>query len=401
MLLDLADDAFRTQVEAWLRSLDDDSIADTTMLFSLSPGYYPTTLLVLREAELKRRHICDRSSSVLAGPRPDSRLLVSHPSDYEWRFTSMTVELLIERAVAGLPDGSCVLHLGSPSTFLAGARRGPATEHVLIDRSEAVGQLIDGGSSSASRTVIRMDLADGGWPRLGASSVILDPPWYPDYTLLFLMAASHASAGGATLLLCQPTEASRPGVARERQALLAELPALGVELVDHAREALRYEMPHFEWMSLRKLLPEVAVPYDWRVGDLLVLRKTSERRGGRQPQVHRERWSEVRVGPVRIKLRASGASVDMEPLVPGDVLDTVSRRDRVRSRIGMWTSGNRVYGIANSTPIQRLLEACHADWTRGWLDAGRTALQGRVVGVEESTARRLHSVLEIELAEHG
>lgn len=401
MLLDLADDPFRTQVQAWLRSLDDDSIADTRSLFSLSPGYYPTTLLVLREDELKRRQICDRSSHGLAGSVPDSQLLVGHPSDYEWRFTSMTAELLIEWAVAGLPDGSRVLHLGSPSTFLAGARLGLAHEHVLIDRSEAAGQLIDGGSSSVSRTVIRMDLADGGWPRLGASSVILDPPWYPDYTSLFLMAASDASARGATLLLCQPTEASRPGVARERQALLAELPALGVELVEHAREALRYEMPHFERMSLRKLLPEVAVPTDWRVGDLLVLRKASERRGGRQPRVPGERWSEVRVGPVRIKLRDSGSSVDMEPLVPGDVLDTVSRRDRVRSRIGMWTSGNRVYGIANPARIQRLLDVCHRDWTLGCLDAGRTALQGRLVGVEESTARRLHAVLEIELAEHG
>src|SRR2546423_13218878 len=92
------------------------------------------------------------------------------------------------------------------------------------------------------------------------------PPWYPDYTLLFLATASHMCAVDATILLCQPTEASRPGVARERAMILEALPALGLELVRHDPGMPRYEMPHFERMSIRKLLTAAEVPWNWRGG---------------------------------------------------------------------------------------------------------------------------------------
>jgi hypothetical protein len=399
MHLDLVDRSFQVTAESWLRSLDDVTIADLEMLFRASPGYFPTTLLALRDPELQRRRLIDRTTRVDMRPRLGDGLPVSHPADYDWRFTVETADRLVEDAVAEVLPGSSVLHLGTPSTFTVATRRCPSHRHVLVEGNAAVVEALDG--TTGAGTVIGLDLAEQPCPRLGASSAILDPPWYPDYSMLFLIAATDACVVGARLLVCQPSHASRPGVAQERESLLGALPDLGLELVQHATAVVRYEMPHFERMSLRKLLPTVAVPRDWRVGDLLVLRKTGERSMSPSTSLPVERWSEARVGPVRIRLRASGASVDVEPLISRDILDTVSRRDLIRSRIGMWTSGNRVYGIADPVRLHTLLDACHADWTQGSLDAGRTAVHGHRAGVAETVARRLHVILAAELAEHA
>jgi hypothetical protein len=398
MNLDLADQAFRQVAEDWLGSLDDDAVADLTKLFDLSPGYYPTTLSMLREAELKRRHLSDRTPPIRRLPPWRGDMPASHPVDYDWRFTPDTAVRLVDEAVSYALPGACVLHLGTPSTFVLAVRRHLPFHHVLIEGNAAVVDWLD--RAARSGTVLHIDLTKKPCPHLDASVAIVDPPWYPDYTILFLMAASDVCSLGAAVLLCQPTESSRPGVVEERQALLGVLPDLGLEMVGGVASAVRYGMPHFERMALRKLLPAVAVPWDWRTGDLLVLRKIDERRLVRYPTVSAEDWSESRVGPVRIKVRASGSAVDVDPLVAGDILDTVSRRDQTRSRIGMWTSGNRVYGVAHPDSLRTLLDACHADWLRGRLDEDRTVAHGQLTGLGSAVARRVHGILQVELAEH-
>jgi hypothetical protein len=229
---------------------------------------------------------------------------------------------------------------------------------------------------------------------------ILDPPWYPDHTLLFLTAAADACVLGAPLLLCQPTDAARPSVERERSALLGELSSLGLELVEHRFRFLRYETPHFERMSLRKVLPATPIPGDWRVGDLLVLRKVAPRSLVGLPPVQVERWKEARFGPVRVKLRASRSAVEIEPLIPRDILHTVSRRDRIRQRIGMWTSGNRVYGIANPGIVGTVVDWCNRDLSYGRFSMSSVVAHAKRMGLDSLVGERLYSVLEVELSEH-
>jgi hypothetical protein len=118
-----------------------------------------------------------------------------------------------------------------------------------------------------------------------------------------------------------------------------------------------------------------------------------------EPPVHIESWRETTFGPVRIKLRRTEGP-NLASLVPGDVLDTVSRRDPVRSRIGLWTSGNRVFSLDEPEAIGRLIELCHNDVMQSQFALQRTLSHARTVGISRRIARQLFNLLLIELQEH-
>lgn len=399
MRLDVTDRRFRQEAQRWLASLDDAIMADLRAVFAASPGYYPTTLHHLWKIELRRRGLAPARPPIRStgGGRPV--MPVAHPADYDWRFTPETARTLAARAVAGLPNGAVVAHLGTPSTFLAGREFQPSYQHVLVERNQATVDAIRTGCQAGVK-VIQVDLAAEQPPQLEAVAAILDPPWYPADTLAFLAGGSLACRLGARLWLCQPTPATRPGVADERAALLAELSTLGLACEALLPGEVRYHTPHFEAMSLRTALAEVTAPGTWRTGDLLQLQKTATV-AFRAPTGGDDRWwREAQFGPVRIKLRASDGKYDLAPLVPGDVLATVSRRDPIRERIGVWTSGNRVFGLANPGPVADLIDRCHHDLERARFTLARTLENASILGVPAYTAARLFDLLLVEWQEH-
>jgi hypothetical protein len=248
--------------------------------------------------------------------------------------------------------------------------------------------------------IVTLDLARQDPPILNAHAAVLDPPWYVRDTLTFLGAASRVCQHGALIWLCQPTVAARPGIADERAELLRELPRLGLEPIRTFDHAVRYETPHFEAMSLRLTAAELAVPTNWRPGDLFMLRKVGPANNA-QPVACNEQWTEVHFGPVRIKLRATEATGDLTNLVPGDVLSTVSRRDPVREKTGFWTSGNRVYGLVEPTWVGRLIELCNDALEAARFTLTHTLVHARRLGMSTSAAQRLFDVLLVELQEHN
>jgi hypothetical protein len=383
------DTAFRQNGHAWLQSLPDETIADLQTVFRRSPGYYPTTLVELWRCEIGRRGLVDVELAQLGSVR----LPVCHPGDYEWRFTADAAMALLDQATSGLPSGAVVAHLGTPTTFVLGREHHGALRHVLLDRNRSVVEALD-----VTDDMYRIDLTIDEPPQLGAVAAILDPPWYPTDTQAFLVATNRVCARGARIVLCQPTLATRPGVAEERAALLDELPRLGFRYHDTAAP-VRYQMPHFEASSLKVAAPGLLIPTDWRVGDVLTLEKISDSVAYGPRVMPVETWQEVIFGPVRIKLRRTGPP-NLGSLVPGDVLDTVSRRDPVRQRIGLWTSGNRVFTLADPTAIGRLIQLCHTDVMRSQFMPKRILSHARTVGVSRHVARHLFDLLLIELQEH-
>lgn len=397
MRLDIDDQRFAASAIRWLGSLDDATLADTVAVFEASPGYYPTTLLALRQRELARRGLASTTQRQLE-VQARSTLPVCHPADYDWRFSETTAEWLLELATNTLQTRGLVVHMGTPTTFALGVERFRHHEHVLMERSGATIRSLAGCDDQTNR-LVRIDLATDRTPTLEADVAIVDPPWYPDDTAMFLAGTTQAVRLGAVILLCQPTVATRPGVQDERIALLAALPRLGLKHRDTHRATVRYITPHFESMSLRTAIDAGGVPWDWRKGDLLVLEKVAPAESERQVRTGGEVWSEAQFGPVRVKLRGVGAS-DLEPLVPGDVLNTVSRRDPVRRCIGFWTSGNRVFGLARPIIIGQLIDLCHSDLMHGSFNWHRAAIHSEVLAVPESVTRKLVEILSVELKEH-
>jgi hypothetical protein len=292
-----------------------------------------------------------------------------------------------------------MVHIGTPSTFAIAVEHYGEHRHVLLERNAVAVHMLQSRVSD-KQEVIHIDLTRQAPPSLGAAVAILDPPWYVADTLAFLAAGSHACRKGAMLLVCQPTSATRPGIAVEREQINQVLPALGLEVEEVRQRAVRYQTPHFEAMSLRVTEPGLNVPVDWRTGDLLLVRKTAPSHWKLARSIGGEPWKEVQFGPVRIKLRATDTAEDLTSLVPGDVLESVSRRDPIRSSIGFWTSGNRVYGLAHPGRVGKLVQLCNGDLKAMQFTVSRTLSHAKQLDIPASVASRLFDVLLVELQEH-
>lgn len=393
MRFDAADDVLRQEAAAWLRSQPDAAITDLAAVLRSSPGYYPAVLAQEWRAEVSRRGLADRL--VAGGGDGPCSLPVCHPGDCEWRFTDQTAAALADDASAGLRAGAIVAHVGAPTTFMIGRARHPHVKHALLE----LGELVIASLGNTGH-IYQMDLMRDKPPFLGAQAAIVDPPWYPSDTNAFLWATNVACAVGARIVLCQPTLATRPGIAEERAALLNDLPQLGYACrrIDVGRA--RYRTPHFEVTSLRAAMPDLPVPGDWRVGDVLILQKTGDPVRKPTPDLPTEAWLEVLFGSVRIKLRRTEPP-DLGEIVTGDVLDTVSRRDPIRDQIGLWTSGNRVFSLNQPAVFAKIIDLCHSDVMQSRFTIDRTLSHAKASGLDARTAQKLFDLLLIELQEHA
>ena len=392
MDLDVQDSGFVASAMSWLAELPDDIVVDWNSVLTLSPGYYPSTLHRLWRVELTRRHLLPRADVAIKMSVP---LPVAHAQDCEWHFTHAATHKLLTDCLGGLPEGATILHLGSPSTFRMGVEYYGEYAHVLVDRNPAIAHAL----AHSGGVIHTLDLECHAPPCMEADAAILDPPWYVDDTLAFLAGAASSTRQGAEIWLCQPTLATRPGVEAERENLLRHVAGLGLDFVEISPSAVRYRTPHFELMSLRMVGVSAHGLSEWRVGDVLRFRRThGQEFASLLPP--RESWMEVGFGPVRIKVRDSGATSDLETIIEGDVLRTVSRRDPLRVRIGLWTSGNRVLGCGSPDLVCKFVLLCNDDLISTRFSLPRALRHAKVIGLPPSTAKRLFDVLLLELQEH-
>lgn len=286
----------------------------------------------------------------LSLPEGRSLLPLPHPLDYEWRFTPNTSRKLLDCAADLTSSGSDILLFGTP---------GLAVEALALPIARRVAFLAE--ENGVTRRLIALNRITGsplsiafcsaGLPCESADAVVLDPPWYMDFIRPMLEAAAAACRPRGIVLLSIPPAATRPSADDDRNATVRFAARLGLELIEHAPLAIVYDTPFFESNALAAA--GVHVPPCWRRGDLLVLRKV---RAGLRPTLpksgRRRGWVEVTVGRMRLFVRPASTTpsglVGLLPLVEGDVLPTVSRRDPRRSAVDVWTSGNRVFRTDNA-----------------------------------------------------
>jgi hypothetical protein len=273
-----------------------------------------------------------------------------HPLDYDWRWDPRTIRMLLARCIRATRPGDTIALLGTP-TLLAATAGHHERHWLLLEASEATAAAL---ASQYPARVVRCDLAVDELPLLHAQVVVADPPWYPADTRVFMWAAARLSVPGAVVLLAQPTPATRPGVLDERASILSFAHRTGLDVTGLHPAALAYTSPPFERAALDAagLLP--LVPLTWRRGDLIELRRTasSSPPPAARPQAQcSERWREVTLDGARIRFRLDVPAQDgtprdprLVPLVRGNIMPAVSRRDPVRGQVRVWTAGNRVFG---------------------------------------------------------
>ena len=169
--------------------------------------------------------------------------------------------------------GLCIS--GPTALYSLAVRVRPDLTHLLLDRNRSlIDALAPGLPEPHAAACVDLVIASVGRGAMGAA--ILDPPWYPRDTVIFLQAATRCCAPGARLILCQPTLATRPGVQAERDELRRQAAAMGLEVTQLLPSFIRYETPHFEAMSLRATLGGFPIPRDWRTGDVMILTKRQD-----------------------------------------------------------------------------------------------------------------------------
>jgi hypothetical protein len=336
------------------------------------PGVYPTEVRTSLDRLLAAGRInqVDWNRSVKRQPRPPaapapSSLPVPHPLDFDWRFASGALEALVAACDGLAGSAADVACVGAPSLHerLCAAGR----PSVLVDANpDVIAAVRVFGADRAVHARVGCDAL----PDLTAPVVVIDPPWYPEHVRVFLWAASRLCTDGGSVLLSFPAAGTRPGVTDERDDALACAAQVGLVHEDTRRGELAYRSPPFERLAL-VAAGYTDLPEDWRRGDLLVFRALPGRTQATPPEpvVDDAEWIAIPGGSTRIKVRApctrramsAPVASRLRPLVPGDILPTVSRRDARRAEVAVWTACNRVFGCADTEVFIRVAAAIDHD----------------------------------------
>lgn len=414
------DDAFNVRVDDWVAELLSRRLLSFGDLLQTLPGVYPEVVL----ASVDRLAAGGRVASSVAAlirrqsktaeqryVRPRCLLPLPHPLNFEWRFTSETSRRLLDTASTLGRADSRLLLFGTPSLAveaMSSAIRRPITfvgeDNAVTKRIAALNDVID--------RPLDIAVCANDFPRDRASVVVVDPPWYIDFFRPMLRAAAAACEMGGFVLASLPPVGARPTATADRTLIARLAQRLGLDHVEERSGAIRYDTPFFE----RNVLAArgIVVPPHWRSGDLFLFRKQRESslpmpsKGGR-----RDSWTEVSIGRMRLFVRRDGVSPSglrgILPLVEGDVLQSVSRRNPLRRKAQLWTSGNRIFATDNADLVLEAARAYHAKGKQSSAQqpevarsAARSDAVARLAGeLGRLAAREANEELGLELEQRG
>jgi hypothetical protein len=287
------------------------------------------------------------------------KLPVPHPLEFDWRFTSETINFLLRRIeeTGHSADGLCFL--GAPALFRAALEHRLSKPFYLVDASVTCTQAFAGEPNKVFVT----DLLKQRPPALRVGIVVTDPPWYEESIRAFLWAAAQLVPMGGTVLLSFPPIGTRPHIEDEWSRIKKFAEQLGLAPIGKSL-SLKYASPPFEQNALRAARHQYIHP-DWRQGVLVQFEKTGKCREPRPTtDTTHDKWTEQSIRGVRWKFRQQQQRTECRPLlieaVPGDILDSVSRRDPRRATADVWTSGNRIFASLDTASLELIARAVAA-----------------------------------------
>jgi hypothetical protein len=250
-----------------------------------------------------------------------------------------------------------IVLLGAPTLFHSLRRlKQPVLRLTLIDSDCD----IDAGSDNEGHHFVVGDVLQDELPSISADVVVVDPPWYEPEIRSFLWAARSVCRTQGMILLSVPPEGTRPGIAEEWNRLSHWANGIGLKLVSYEKAALSYLSPPFEQNALANAGVN-HVTEEWRRGDLVTFYCETDSCHERPDTPSKQAWVEYSVDGVRFRVRTPEAKgwsdPSLLPLVPNDVLPTVSRRSPLWQCVDVWTSGNRVFKCVGRHVLVLILRA--------------------------------------------
>jgi hypothetical protein len=303
------------------------------------------------------------------------------PMDHEWRFTERSAAY-----VAGLVSNceAPVLCIGTPTVFAALSMVGqPVT---LVERNPILARFL---SLQFGSSVLTTDVADLPSATAGRRyrTIVLDPPWYSEHVLFWVHQALMVAEPNARILISLFSSLTRPSARSERTDLVSLLSSRVGAL--RVLSQLTYVTPIFEQETFRAAgLPDCP---EWRTGDLIELRVENSQGLGIAEPPREPSWMRFVLGSQIVGVRRDSGregALELTPLYPDGsyLLKSVSRRDPVRSSIGLWTSRNRCARVLGTARLVQIL---------GRLQAGETPLQLSRASASEGERLALHRLFAL------
>ncbi|MFC1970055.1 hypothetical protein ACFLVV_02425 [Chloroflexota bacterium] len=340
------------------------------------PSVYPSTVLESLERLAKAGRITplvlekalEYVKQERVGPITSSheiRLPVPHPLDYDWRFCDASAERLLEIVLASTREEDCITFLGAPTVVRKAIELGFPRQLVLLDSNLVTLEPLRKAAANV-KTVLCNLLCDP-LPSFEAKMIIIDPPWYEEYIDCFLWAAGQLCASKGKVLASLPPVGTRPGMENEWIRILDKAKYLGFTLSKLERGVLPYVSPPFERNALKAAGINTYLGH-WRRGDLVEFTLSARNSVVAPPSIlsYSLDWDEEVCCGVRIRVNNSSRESDfLNPclisVIPGDILPSVSRRDKRRYLAKVWTSGNRIFACKGTTTFRYILEALAAN----------------------------------------
>ena len=399
---------YNSNLERWIASAVDSGVGNFWQLVSALPGVYPT---VVREAASR---LVDESRIptyiMVEEPNPvtDAALEVPglplpHLLSSDWRFTKKTAGDLLELITNSTEPTNAVALIGAPSVFFLAALDNLPQHFTLLDENHLLADRVP--RSSPTKDFHHCDVTREVLDIPPVQAVLADPPWYRDDVLDFLRTSVRLCADQGIVFLGFGSDGTRPGISEERQQIIAEADKWGLRFIHKQPQVLSYSTPFFEHNAL-KAAHFKHVPATWRHGDLILFRKEGSPAHIEDPQRTTEcPWSEVIIEGVEVRVRSDDrpdfADPRLIPLVPRNILPTVSRRDALGKTADVWTTGNRIYRCDGKNILNLILKAlCTGESAGGaverYLPRKLSHIQSRLIS---ETVTQVRDIIDTERQE--
>jgi hypothetical protein len=262
-----------------------------------------------------------------------------HPLDYDWRFTTATIEEL-----GGLvPANQHVLAIGAPSLARMLAKAGQAV--VLIDRQPIQGVQIH----------LPIEVGTSGLSADLPSLAVVDPPWYlPDLYHGVSWTANLVGLHGTMIVSLWPNTA-RPTAADEAKSFFQWSSTWS--RMEQLSIIPRYEVPLFEEIAGRTL-SKMGMASSPRFGRLFKLQVD------RLPQIalapRSANWSRFLLNNYQLAVLLENGSPSKpmlirHPKATGWRWPFVSKRAPHRDKITLWSSRNEVAIVGCPSHLEKTL----------------------------------------------
>jgi len=295
-------------------------------------------------------------------------LKTPHPLDFEWRNSSFSLNRLLNKLTTLVTPSDKLLFLGMPTLFATAILKDIPNIITLIERNGPIIQGLKKINTDSERfRIVEADIFTIK-PAIVSQHycVMMDPPWYTPHFYQFMwLAAKSVSIGGLVAITLPPIN-TRPDIMEERLKWFSYCKDLGLCIETIEPQQLQYAMPFFEFNAFRAAGIKNILPF-WRKGDLAIFRKITDvtiERPDFTPM--KSSWIEKEYNSSRIRIKVDDQSnqlvvnntndAEINSLIKGDILSTVSSRDGRRANVNIWTSGNRIFKTNNPFFVLKALD---------------------------------------------